>query len=165
MFTLPDFPKLISRLLPPFLRGARMKAWLRSLLRPLQDVWSDFLAFRLAVLDALSTAVTSESLQAKLRVMYPATGGHEVWVRTLADEMPSDYEQWLGEHHAPGYDYFLSENTNQVDYFQSERQLAVQYAVYIPTAYNSTATLGAVTTFLNRFRPAGRQFQIIFQDL
>lgn len=159
-----DWAKFINRVLPTAIRKPILKAWVKVLLSPAIELFGLLTTARQKYIDDLSISVLTDILQAKLRVSYPNVTNFKVYVINQWDPLSFDYDQYIGEHHGQGYDYFLSEGAAQeYDYFLSEQSIPYDYNVYVPTAYSSDAS--AINQFLNRYKPAGKRFQIIFQNI
>jgi hypothetical protein len=160
-----DLNKLIQRLVPPILSKPVFLAWAQVLLSPIKVLWSDANDYRNQIIEFLRVNISIASLQYTLRQRYPDIGSFRCYVRTVYDNFPTYYSSFRKEHHLlEEYDYFQSEGQADVsEWFRKEHLHKCQYNVIIPTAYISMEV--EVITFLDTYRPAGRQYQLRFQDL
>lgn len=157
-----DIPAFVRSYLPSFLRKPKQVSWLVVLLEPMRTLWLEFYTLINQIDASLLVTVQTDILESALRVLYPIVSTHQVYVITNHKE--AIYSQFIGEHHKEEYDYFDGEPsfTNSYDYFTEERAI-VEYSVIVPTAYTSNEL--DIIAFIERYRPAGKTYSLIFQDI
>lgn len=159
-----DVDKYIQYALPTSQRKPIIKAFLKVLLTPIVDLFTSTKSYYLQVVNELQTSILTDVLQGKLRTLYPDVGAFKVFVKTQWDEFPRCYDKFLSEHQKPEYTGFLSEIvTPEYDAFIAERILAHDYYVIVPTLY--TANQSVIEIILNKFKPAGKRYLLIFDDI
>jgi hypothetical protein len=154
-------------MLPPFLRQPKQTAWLLVLAKPMGTLWAELSALYYSLLLMLNTTVQHDVLQAYLRTKYPNVGTFKVFIKTNYDAKPQRYAQAIGEHHTQQYCYFISETPTatapaSISYSMAENNIPFDYTILVPLAY--TASLPVITAVINKYRPAGKSYQIIFQN-
>lgn len=164
-YTQIDTEKKVRRLLPTVLRFPQMVKLLVTLLIGFTNLWATFLSYRIALLEQLDINITVGSLQNKLRQLYPEVTGFKVYIITNYIGKQKTFDQYLTEHRAPEYEYFLSESApvDTYDYFLSEFYEPFDYTVYVPTAY--TSDLADIEALLERYRPSGKEYNVIFENI
>lgn len=164
MVTAFDIDKFVKRVTPTFLRKPIMLGFAKVLIVNIEDLWSLLAAYYTAVTTDLLVTIQTNILQAHLRVLYPDVGSFKVFIKTQWDNIPQEYIQFIGEHHKQEFCKKLSETTpTEYEWKLSDRVLPYDYYVIVPTTY-STA-LPAITSILNRKRPAGKRYLIQFQNI
>lgn len=159
-----DLTRYIRFILPTFLRKAKMKAFIKVLLIHVEELFLELKTFYTQVIDELQTSILTDVLQAKLRLIYPNVGSFKVFVKSEWENYPTIYIQNLGEHHKQEFAYTLAEaQPPKYIWNRVELNLAFDYVVIVPVAY--TSSLGAITVFLNKFKPAGKRYIISFQNI
>lgn len=159
-----DVDKYIQYALPTQQRKPIIKAFLKVLLTPIVDLFVSAKTYYLQVVNELQTSILTDVLQGKLRTLYPDVGSFKVFVKTQWDTFPKSHNKYLSEHQMPEYDGFLNEiTTPEYDGYITERNLTYDYHVIVPSAY--IAETSQITQLLNKFKPAGKRFQLIFNDI
>lgn len=160
-----DWAKLINWLLPLSVRKPKIKAFLNVLLFPIKEIFSQTNQAQQQYVADLSINILTDTLLAKLQADYPTVGGFSCHIFNQWETIPQAYDKKLTEHHKQDYVYKLSEGsfTPDYDFFLSEKDLPYDYHVVVPTAY--TANYTAITNLINRYRPAGKRMQLIFQNI
>lgn len=163
MFLL-DKIKFVNNFLPPRLRKPKFKAFCAVMVWHVFELWNDLVSnYNLAI---SSTAVTIQldAFQTYLRTIYPNVGSFKVHVKTTWDNCPQGYNKFLSEHQIVEYDAFLNETPpSEYDLFLSERNLEFDYKIIVPVTYY--ASLASIETLVKKYRPAGKSYQILFQNL
>ena len=154
----------VSIILPTYMRTAVTKAYLKVLATPLFGYYLKTEAWYNAKVAELTLNALTDVMQARLRVLYPDVGSFKVFVKTQWDNYPQEYMGLVNGHHKPQYVYTLGESQPPIySWLLSERNLPHDYFVIVPTTY--TAQLPDITSFCNRYRPAGKRFLIQFQNI
>jgi len=160
-----DVDNYIRFVLPSFLRKPIIKGFLKVLLTSVIDLWVSTSNFYTAVINELQTTILTNVLQTRLRNSYPDVGAFKVFIKTQWDNIPQLYIQKLGEHRKQEYCYNLVEAVTPQQYIwlNSERDLLHDYYVIVPTTYTSNQS--AIEFVLNKFKPAGKRYLLIFDDI
>jgi hypothetical protein len=103
-----------------------------------------------------------KQLEAGLRFRFP-DNTYRAYVTTSWDDYPPVYSQKKTEHGRLQY----SESTADAPYCYSnqiaELPPAYDFVAKLPTSYSSQ--LPAIVAFLENYRPAGKSYQIVFQNI
>lgn len=158
---------VITQLLRVRLRKPKNIAWLESLTTPIENLWIELRDFRLLMLDWLLVTIQTDFFQTKLRVLYPVIGGYNVYVRTYFNKLNNTYNNYIGEHRLQEFDYNLGETT-PTPYYRTvyniyEWSNSWQYQIVMPIAYTSLES--EIRGYLNRYKPAGKTYELIFENI
>lgn len=159
-----NWQKFVELIIPSFLRKPKIKAYVLVLLTPVIDLFATLTGTRTSLIDQAQLNILTDILQAQLRVDYPNVTNFKVHVSTEWDKYPQAYDQYLGEHHLQEYTMKHSEAgyVAQHDWFDTELLLPFEYEVIVPVTY--TANAPQIIVFLNRYRPAGRRYNLKFEN-
>lgn len=154
-----DIEKFIHRLLPPFLRTALQKAWIRVLLKPVEYLLTQLQAYRVEKLNELSYNGQTIQLERYLNDIFDSVQ-RRIQVKHYADS--PDFDYLLSENgSALDYDYLISESTNTgFLYFIGENSapLGVDFIVLFPSSISTLSE--AIKARVDKYRVAGKQYQI-----
>ncbi len=150
---------LVRRLLPPFLRGAKMQVWLDVLLQPVTLLLDDLNTF--AAQKTIEARYTSQTLslqdwlnrrfdadQRRILVLHATEQSDYDYFHS--EGQPSDYDYLPEENHTFGYLYFSGENTEG---------FAEDFRVQIPLSLNEKAD--EIRAQVLRYKFAGYTYAII----
>jgi hypothetical protein len=161
-----DIDKYASWMLPTFLRKAKMKAFVKVLLTPMQKMWVDSNLFYQSIIAGLQPYCLTDVLQAKLRLLYPMVGGFQCYVKNQDELTQQVWLQYIGEHQLQENDYSIGESfTQEYDYNIEEQTPINDYIIIVPLAYNTVANNQQLNFFLNKYKVAGRVYQLSFQNI
>ena len=163
MFLL-DKNKFVHDFLPPRRRKVKSTAWAKVIVMHVFLLWTELYSWYNQILVDLTTSICTDVFQSRLRALYPDVGSYKCFVKNQYDDIPTTYFQYKGEHHAIEYDYFISEAIPvRYELLLAERQKAFDYHIIIPITY--TSDLQAIEFIINKYKPSGKRYQLIFENL
>jgi hypothetical protein len=158
--TIIDLDVFVNNMVPPFLRKAKMMAWVKLQVFHIGVLWLELSNTYTAYLNELAITVATDVLQNYMRVRFPLSGGNNVTITATYDTLPYFYTGFNGEHYAPMYGGYNNENFSIYSHYANEYRKLINYNVQVPITYQTQdATINAV---VNKYRPFSKQFQIIY---
>lgn len=157
-----DFAKLINNLLPHFLRGAKMKAWLESLLKPVVDLYDSLLAYRDEKLYEAQITGQVDSLEKMLNDAFPAgdSGARPIYITDIDDYTEDILIFNTAEYESETWLYNTAEaETETLIYNGTEGQSSFDFLVYIDVAL--PYDLDLMISLINKYKLSGTTYQII----
>lgn len=154
----------VSYMLPTYMRKPIIKAYIKVLATPIIAYYGYVAAWYAAKVAELTLNALTDVTQGRLRQLYPDVGSFKVFVKTQWDNIPMEYIGSINGHHKTVFGYTLAEAQPPLySWLLSERNLAYDYYVIVPLVYESS--LSEITSFCNRYRPAGKRFLLLFQNI
>lgn len=151
-----NFNRLITYLLPPFLRKRRQIGWLMAILAPARTIHLNLLYFRRDSLwratingqvNRLRQALRQRFNNNQIQIVHPSTNLQQVYIYQISEVQPPVYIYQRSELKPPIYIYQMAEPIGQFDFI-----------VTIPFSLLSAAP--AIYAYVNQYKPAGRRFAI-----
>lgn len=152
-----DFNKLVNNLLPWFLRGPRLRAWLMSLIAPIISLHTAFLMYRSSTIFSVGTTGMVLSLESMLNdvfnpdTLYPriyisdAARKDKLYLYNTAEGRPARFHN-SGESFPPVYLTNIGESTG------------FDFTVWVPAALSFDHD--QMFSLVAKHKAAGFQFQI-----
>ena len=151
----------VNRLIENWLSEAHRKpmrlAWLQSALKPLSNLWSAFLAFRLEILYEATITGETNRLEKALQDKFQDPNIYII--------QPTDYidDAWIyqqNEPHFQEWDFLVSESHEPVefDYLSSEYDSDYDFVIRIPSAL--VLSVAKIKEFLKKYVMAGKRYNI-----
>ncbi len=162
MFLL-DKTKFVRHFTRPRLRKPKNLAWGKVQVWHVFELWNELYQYFLQIVADLTVTITTDVFQARLRTLYPNVGAFKCFVKNQYELIPNPYMQYLGEHHLPEYDYLLTEAQPPLYEKYLQEMEPYDYHIVIPVAYSADAP--AITFLCNKYKPAGKRYQLIFQNI
>lgn len=156
-----DFEKLISDLLPAFLRKNRMLAWLQVLLTPLQNLYNAFLSYRAGTAYSINFTGQVLSLEYLLNDTYFDDGTLKL-IYILDGERREPVYVFQQLENTPAYFYNEGEDYDPVYLYNSNEPTGYDFVVWVPFAFNfpPDKPLAYLIGLVNKHKAAGFQFEI-----
>lgn len=160
-----DFNNIITLLLPPFLRKSKNIAWLKSLVKPLIDLYTLFMAYRVTTVYSLSFTgqviylekLLNDSYNAGLTGIYIADGSGiaRIYFSHKSEGFPKQYLYHKSENQTPLYLYHKSEYNSQNDFI-----IMVPLSLYTQLQLNNDQGLNNMKSLVNLYKLAGKRYTI-----
>lgn len=156
-----DFSKLISDLLPAFLRKNRMIAWLEVLLTPLQTLYNAFLSYRSSTAYSINFTGQVLSLEYLLNDTFFGNGTYKLIYITDGERREPVYVFQQLEN-IPAYFHNVGEVYDPVYLYNSDEPTGYDFVVWVPGAFNfpPDKPLEYLIGLVNKHKAAGFQFEI-----
>lgn len=153
-----DFDKFATDFLPPFLRKPKQIAWVKLLVFHVKDLWNELKVLFDKIMLDLSINVTTDNLQAHLRLKYPQVGGLDISILNVYTP-EQIYGGYNNEHDAKGLTGYQGEAVDHpIIGYPNEYRHLTNYIVEVPTTYQPNQQ--DILLILNKYKPAGKAFQI-----
>lgn len=165
MFNL-DFAYIIECLLPPFLRGPKMLAWLISLTKPIETLYNTFQAFRSSSLDKVSYNSQIIYLEKLLNDRFNPSMVAPIYIADVANisytyvaNKAEGYDPiYIGNKAEAGTPLYIG---NRSEYQgQYEFKVMVPAAVYADLLADNEALLNTMKALINFYKLAGKRYLI-----
>lgn len=156
-----DWDKLISDLLPAFLRKPKMLAWLQVLLTPLQTLYNTFITYRNAT--AFSIGFTGQTMSLEYLLNYTYFDDGTLRLIYIEDgERREPLYVFQQSENQPAYFHNDGEDYDPVYLYNSEEPTGYDFVVWVPFAFNfpPEKPLEYLISLLNKHKAAGFQFEI-----
>ena len=160
-----DFNIGVELWLPPAKRMVKRIAWLKALVKPVINLYSDFMVYQSATIYSLSfTSQTiylekllNDTFNASLTGIYIIDGIviNKTYLFHKNEGGPRQYLFHKSEHQSPIYLFHKSEFNVTVDFI-----IMVPATVYSQLQNNNNQGLNSMTALVNKYKLAGKRFTI-----
>lgn len=156
---LVDFILFINRILARFLRRDQRRAWLYSLLKPVEANHAVFLAFRDNVNEDMSYNNITMIFEYLLNKRFN-NGNTGIWIETITNIAPPVYVGFLSEVQEPVYVGFLSEVGHDVGigYLNEYVDSSYDFIVHVPAAL--VFDMAEMNAVIRKYNMSGKRYTI-----
>ena len=164
-----NFDNVVDGYFGRFFKKLKLKAFARGVAKPLDNlIATDFAAFKAENDLILQTNTSIASLLNYLETTYPITTSHHFHIIDNYDAKFDVFLTYYAAHtkqlHENIYSYSAIPSGEEIYMTYYAEDIPVyQYTIIVPTAYASSVS--AIDAICSMWRPAGRQYQIIIQDI
>ena len=151
--------------MPPFLRQLKIIAWLNTLIKPLVDVYNNFIAYRQNTIYSLSFTgqiiylekLLNDTYNNGLAGIYIQDGLliTKTYIWHKAEGCPKTYLFHKAEAAAKTYLWHKSEANSMYDFI-----IMVPSAIYVTLTQNNNQGINNMIALVNKYKLAGKRFTI-----
>jgi hypothetical protein len=150
-----DIVAWVKLVIAPVINKSLMNKWLNALLVPVQDLHTDFLLYRLAILRKIKVNSQTCVLETLLNELFDASA-KRIYIITVSDHL-RPLTIYTDAENRPVYIRTKAENIPTFIYTWIELNLAYHFMVIVPVGILTSAQERQIKAFTNYYRLASKK--------